>query len=176
MIRWAGAYNQIIESVLDKKRRAGRVWGKGQQPLPFIVAASLLLAWPAQASELINSGDTIIRWDNALKYSAAYRLTAADPALIRSSNADDGDRNFHAGVISNRIDILSELEANKLNRYGQPKIAPVPKKSGAIQMTLFQWQENEIVDEIKSLDLATITPLQALQLLESYQRRSESIP
>jgi len=73
-------------------------------------------------------------------------------------------------------DILSELEANKLNRYGQPKIAPAPKKSGAIQMTLFQWQENEIVDEIKSLDLATITPLQAIQLLESYQRRSQAIP
>ena len=73
-------------------------------------------------------------------------------------------------------DILSELEANKLNRYGQPKIAPAPKKSGAIQMTLFQWQENEIVDEIKSLDLATITPLQAMQLLESYQRRSQAIP
>jgi DNA mismatch repair protein MutS len=81
-----------------------------------------------------------------------------------------------AAVNDRARDILSELEANKLNRYGQPKIAPVPKKSGAIQMTLFQWQENEIVDEIKSLDLATITPLQALQLLESYQRRSQSIP
>ena len=115
MIRWAGAYNQIIESVLDKKWRVGRAWGKGQQPLPFIVAASLLLAWPGHAAELMNSGDTIIRWDNTLKYSAAYRLTAADPALIRSSNADDGDRNFHAGVISNRIDVLSELDA----RFGQ---------------------------------------------------------
>lgn len=73
-------------------------------------------------------------------------------------------------------EILAQLEANKLDRYGQPKIAPAPKKSGAIQMTLFQWQENEIVDEIKSLDLASMTPLQALQLLESYQRRSQSIP
>jgi hypothetical protein len=40
---------------------------------------------------------------------------------------------------------------------------------------LFQWQENEIVDEIKSLDLTTMTPLAALQLLESIQRRAASI-
>jgi len=79
------------------------------------------------------------------------------------------------GVNERAKEILSQLEANQLNRYGQSKIAPPAKKSGAIQLTLFQWQENEIVDEIKSLDLASMTPLQALQLLESMQRRAASI-
>jgi DNA mismatch repair protein MutS len=79
------------------------------------------------------------------------------------------------GVNERAKEILSQLEANQLNRYGQSKIAPPAKKSGAIQLTLFQWQENEIVDEIKSLDLTSITPLQALQLLESMQRRAASI-
>ena len=79
------------------------------------------------------------------------------------------------GVNERAKEILSQLEANQLNRYGQSKIAPPPKKSGAIQLTLFQWQENEIVDEIKSLDLTTMTPLAALQLLESMQRRAASI-
>jgi DNA mismatch repair protein MutS len=79
------------------------------------------------------------------------------------------------GVNERAKEILSQLEANQLNRYGQSKIASPAKKSGAIQLTLFQWQENEIVDEIKSLDLTSMTPLQALQLLESMQRRAASI-
>jgi len=79
------------------------------------------------------------------------------------------------GVNERAKEILGQLEVNHLNRYGQSKIAPPPKKSGAIQLTLFQWQENEIVDEIKSLDLTTMTPLAALQLLESMQRRAASI-
>ncbi len=69
------------------------------------------------AAELVNNGDTAVRWDNTIKYSAAYRLGAADARLIQSPNADDGDRNFHAGVISNRLDILSELDAN-FGRWG----------------------------------------------------------
>ncbi|MCC6914396.1 MAG: DUF1302 family protein [Rhodospirillaceae bacterium] len=69
------------------------------------------------AAELVNSGDTVIRWDNTIKYSAAYRLGPADGALIQGPNADDGDRNFHAGAISNRFDVLSELDAN-FGRWG----------------------------------------------------------
>lgn len=65
----------------------------------------------------MNSGDTVIRWDNTIKYSAAYRLGPADGALIQGPNADDGDRNFHAGAISNRFDVLSELDAN-FGRWG----------------------------------------------------------
>jgi DNA mismatch repair protein MutS len=79
------------------------------------------------------------------------------------------------GVNERAKEILGQLEVNHLNRYGQSKIAPPPKKSGAIQLTLFQWQENEIVDEIKSLDLTNLTPLAALQLLESMQKRAASI-
>ncbi len=79
------------------------------------------------------------------------------------------------GVNERAKEILGQLEVNHLNRYGQSKIAPPPKKSGAIQLTLFQWQENEIVDELKSLDLTNLTPLAALQLLESMQRRAASI-
>lgn len=113
MIRWAGAYNQIIESVLDRKWRAGRRygWGAGQRPLLLFLSVSLLSTSPVHAGELLNNGDTVLRWDNTLKYSAAYRLAPADTALIQGPNSDDGDRNFHTGVISNRIDVLSELDA-----------------------------------------------------------------
>ncbi len=77
----------------------------------FVFGALSSLAAPARGAELVNSGDTVIRWDNSVKYSAAYRLGPADAALIQGPNADDGDRNFHAGVISNRLDLLSEFSA-----------------------------------------------------------------
>ena len=70
-------------------------------------------------------------------------------------------------------DILSQLESSRLNRYDQPRLAPPPpKKSGHIQMTLFQWQENEVVEKLKSADLHSLTPIQALQLLESLQKQA----
>lgn len=72
-------------------------------------------------------------------------------------------------------DILSQLEVNHLDRHGQSKIAPPPKKSATVQLTLFQWQENEIVEQIKSLDLSSMTPIQAIQLLESLQNRAQAI-
>lgn len=90
-------------------RRGG---GTGERPvLLLLLAAIATTAAPARAAELFRSGDTAIRWDNTLKYSAGYRLGPADRALIQGPNADDGDRNFHVGVISNRFDILSELDA-----------------------------------------------------------------
>lgn len=95
-----------------------RSGGKVQRPALFALFAALLVrAAPGTAGELLNSGDTVIRWDNTLKYSAAYRLEPADRALIQNPNADDGDRNFHTGVISNRFDILSELDAT-FGRWG----------------------------------------------------------
>ncbi|MFN7732088.1 MAG: hypothetical protein ACK5OB_09300, partial [Pirellula sp.] len=64
---------------------------------------------------------------------------------------------------------------NQLNRYGQPKIAVPPKKSGHIQMTLFHWQENEVLERIKQLDLQSMTPIQALQMLETLQNQAKSL-
>lgn len=60
----------------------------------------------------IDSGneDLKIRWDNTVKYSAAFRTKAPSAALTSDPNQDDGDRNFHRGLISNRIDLLSELD------------------------------------------------------------------
>ncbi|WP_243667060.1 DUF1302 domain-containing protein [Pseudomonas brassicae] len=57
------------------------------------------------------------RWDNTLKYSNAFRLkgrednVAAGPGTsVPNPNMDDGDRNFSSGLISNRLDLLSELD------------------------------------------------------------------
>lgn len=65
-----------------------------------------------------------VRWDNTFRYSAAVRMNAKDPKVYggaatagyagapnRDINADDGDRNFGKGLISNRLDLFSELDA-----------------------------------------------------------------
>jgi len=72
-------------------------------------------------------------------------------------------------------EILSQLESSRLNRYDQPRFAPPPpKKSEHIQMTLFQWQENEVVEKLKALDVHSLTPIQALQCLESLQKQART--
>src|SRR5689334_3516154 len=72
----------------------------------FAQFAVLPQAWLIE----INGGnpDVKVRWDNTLKYSAAFRLKDASDALVNnppaSINQDDGDRNFGMGLISNRLD------------------------------------------------------------------------
>lgn len=78
------------------------------------IAAALAcaLGTPSARAFVIDTGspDLKIRWDNTFKYSAAWRLKDPSALLISDANADDGDRNFDKGLISNRIDLLSELD------------------------------------------------------------------
>jgi hypothetical protein len=59
-----------------------------------------------------------IRWDNTIKYNLGYRLEDQDPAILKAPNNDDGDRNFADGVVSNRLDLLSELDIQLGNDFG----------------------------------------------------------
>src|SRR5512146_854653 len=76
---------------------------------------SLLLGLPSGrplAADLAG-GDGVFRWDNTIRYSTAVRLSAPNGALLSDPNADDGDRNFDPGVVSNRFDLLSQLDFAK---------------------------------------------------------------
>jgi hypothetical protein len=94
---------------------------RGHAHARAVVAAALAAqcAWlPAARAIEIGTGasDVKLRWDNTLKYSAAARLKDPSAALVdnppASINQDDGDRNFGKGRISNRVDLLSELDAS----------------------------------------------------------------
>jgi hypothetical protein len=67
---------------------------------------------PAVAADLYHSDALDVRWDNTLRYSAAFRVFPYDAALVGDLNYDDGDRNFAPGVVSDRLDMLSEIEAS----------------------------------------------------------------
>jgi hypothetical protein len=89
------------------------------------IALAVGAALPARAFE-IETGDTELklRWDNTVKYSTAARLDQRSPGLSQSvfgptgvvgannSNQDDGDNNFSRGIVSNRLDLLSEFDAS----------------------------------------------------------------
>ena len=64
------------------------------------------------AAEVYHSDSLDVRWDNTLRYSAAFRVFPYDAALVSDPNYDDGDRNFAPGVVSNRLDLLSEVDAS----------------------------------------------------------------
>ncbi|WP_439253890.1 DUF1302 domain-containing protein [Pseudomonas monteilii] len=84
------------------------------------VGAAMVLGFSSQSCAFpIDTGnpDLTATWDNTLKYSNAWRVNkldhkvAAGPGTSNSNpNLDDGDRNFDRGLISNRLDILSELD------------------------------------------------------------------
>jgi hypothetical protein len=79
------------------------------------LAPLLLLGSHAHAFE-IETGhpDLKLHWDTTVKYTTAFRLKSQSPALIddrpTTINQDDGDRNFARGLISNRLDVLTEAD------------------------------------------------------------------
>jgi hypothetical protein len=98
------------------------------------IAASLVattggaLAAPIE----LDNPDVELRWDNTVKYSVGIRAkdrsaTLSQPAAAPADgggypsalNGDDGDRNFRrGGLISNRVDLLSEMDLVYRKDYG----------------------------------------------------------
>jgi len=86
-----------------------------------VIATATVLACPAVHAVEIDTGDDALklRLDMTPKYSLGYRLrnpmaalvqpTAQDPGIV---NENDGDANFHKGLVSNRLDLLVEFDAN----------------------------------------------------------------
>ena len=84
-------------------------------PFGFSLAAALVLCSQAAHAFQVDTGnpDFKLRWDNTVKYSAAWRTQNPSSKLTQGQvalNQDDGDRAFNKGLISNRTDILSELD------------------------------------------------------------------
>ncbi|MDB5993973.1 MAG: hypothetical protein JWP42_1109 [Pseudomonas sp.] len=84
-------------------------------PFGFSLAAALVLCSQAAHAFQVDTGnpDFSLRWDNTVKYSAAWRTQNPSHKLAEGQvalNQDDGDRAFKKGLISNRTDILSELD------------------------------------------------------------------
>jgi hypothetical protein len=64
------------------------------------------------------SEDVVIHWDNNFRYTLAQRLKGQDKDIVGSVNHDDGDRNFDVGIVSSRLDLLSEADLVYKKDYG----------------------------------------------------------
>jgi hypothetical protein len=67
----------------------------------------------------INAGnpDFKLRWHNTLKYRAAVRSGKQQATLQSNGNNDDSNRNFNRGLISNRLNLVSEFDA-RIGAFG----------------------------------------------------------
>lgn len=84
-----------------------------------LAVAACVVSGTATAVEIdVGNPDLAVRWDNTLKYSAARRMKDASPELLANPNLDDGDRNFAKGLVSNRLDLLSEFDLVYQKRHG----------------------------------------------------------
>jgi hypothetical protein len=87
----------------------------------FAVAVLLIFGMCMRAGAFeIKTGipDLEVRWDNTIRYVLGVRAVGQDPNIIANPNLDDGDRNFKKGVVTNRIDDLSELDLKYKGDYG----------------------------------------------------------
>jgi hypothetical protein len=66
----------------------------------------------ASAEELWSDGDASVRLDTTVQFTGLRRLSAPQSRLLANPNADDGDRDFSSGAVSNRTDVFSELDAD----------------------------------------------------------------
>jgi len=109
-----GAPSGVASAVL---RHAPKV--QRPQLVRHVLAAALCAIGCAQAAE-INTGnpDLAVRFDNTIKYNYGQRISAQNQSLLKSANFDDGDRNFNKGTVSNRVDLLSELDIVFQQRMG----------------------------------------------------------
>src|SRR5512142_1124547 len=97
---WPRQARQMIDGPTQSDRSSA-TWRK----LSRILAAVIGIALPAHAAEIYSGDGFVVRWDNTLRYTAAFRTLPRDATA--GPNTDDGDRNFAPGLISNRLDLVS---------------------------------------------------------------------
>ncbi len=75
-------------------------------------------------------------------------------------------------VVTRAREILEELESNSFDAYQRPKLGAVKqKKSEPLQIPLFFPKEQSVIEDIKGLDVSTLTPLEALNKLDELKKR-----
>ena len=72
--------------------------------------------------------------------------------------------------------ILNLLESEHLDEQGRPKIAggKKSKRRGDLQLTLFAPYDHPMLEEIREVDLNSITPIDAMQRIQQWQDRLRS--
>ena len=108
---------------MDIKLSKGVTQGERQVIRPGLVTVALATVMGmyggAHAFEIPTGNDDVkVNWDNSIRYNLGYRVDKVDPAVVGNSDLDDGERNFRSGIVTNRLDLLSELDVSYQKTYG----------------------------------------------------------
>lgn len=82
-----------------------------------VTTASLLLCIPAHAFDVQTDSGVNIRFDNTFQYSLLERTSPESSYLANDPNNNDGDNNLRAGIVSNRVDLLTHFDISE-HGYG----------------------------------------------------------
>jgi hypothetical protein len=87
-----------------------------------LIAASAVAVWGGEAAAFefdTGNPDLSIRWDNTFRYNLGVRVEGRDSKIGNSAVSDEGTYSFDTGsAVTNRIDVLSELDVVWKKRYG----------------------------------------------------------
>lgn len=63
--------------------------------------------------------DMKLRWDNTVRYNLGVRMEGQDARILAATSYDESDAKFGKhDIVLNRLDLLSELDANYKNMFG----------------------------------------------------------
>lgn len=126
----------------------------------MVAAIAAICGSPVMAGEIdVGNPDVKIRWDNTVRYNLGTRLEAQDSRILANPSYDESDAKFGKNdIVTNRIDLLSELDLNYKNQFGARVSASVwydkayddhrvtsPAAGGAIPTSYFNNQYNGTV-------------------------------
>jgi hypothetical protein len=103
----------MIEQV-RKNRVGGWVCGL------IMTLSSVFVFYDYAGAFVIPTGNEDVKanLDNTLRYTLAQRLRGQNKDILNSPQNDDGDRNFDVGLVSSRLDVLTEFDVIYKKNYG----------------------------------------------------------
>ncbi len=112
-------------------------------------------------SNVANFNVVVKEWNNELMFLRKVVPGAADKSYgIQVARLAGLPRE----VIKRAFEILDNIEKNEFSLDGKPKIAS-EKPAELKERPLFMWEEHPVLEELKSINPDTLTPLEALQIL-----------
>jgi hypothetical protein len=105
-----------MDRIKSERKRASWFIGIGWIAAAVILFMGVLSS--VDAAVIIQEEDLGLRWDNTIRYNYGLRMRSPQGCILNSANYDDGDRNFSKGTVTNRLDVISEMDMTFKKDYG----------------------------------------------------------
>ena len=122
---------------------------------------------------------------NVKNYSIAARKSGTDITFLRKIIRGGADESFGVevaalagvkrSVIRRAKEIAGVLEAREHGEVSEAKVRTAAKKQSEVQLGFFAGEENEIICELKSIQLDTMTPVEALTKLYDLNAKAKQL-